>query len=529
VSWSADFVTRISASRIAPIYVVQSIALPGETQPMGGDLLLASSRAIVGSKPVLTPEGSRISYGALQVREWSYTTAEWEIGLLSQDLGGYDVRHFTTRGQAVALKIGFSGWKDEQFETVALGIVQDVESNGGAWTIRVRSILSMLASRNSTTTAEQSLFHLLDESTIATGSGGYAAGAATVSITGGSTPYERESTGVNRFAVRITPDDPDAEPFIVTATGISAGPPTGLTGVSATAILGGTVNDAAEGNRVEILAYTQGHPFTVARKILTSTGVAAANGAYDTLPASWGMAFPVEHVDGDDIDMGADYYSPNAAPAAVWDVFADAAQEDALSWLQAVLAPMGAFVCERQGAITVRAAAVHFNQPGVLLAWDVYDDELVSVDSYSAYDGSTPVEYSQVRIRDSHGDETDFDDTDGEEVGSRPVLGRYLLELPYVDTDRTDWRELVRDMVGPYYTRIGEPVVITCRGWRMAQAAPGDHVHVYTSSRFLSGRRRGLGLDISNGAAMLITSVEPDWFGSTVRIRCQHLTDAPSE
>jgi hypothetical protein len=524
MAWTSAFINAISASVITPIYVVESVTPPAG-RSIGGTLFISSApisffdgKDTIRATVMLSPEGSSISSGVLQIREWSYTFGEWTIGLLSQNVGPYDIRRDTTRGQIVRLRIGFPGWSLGDFQTVALGVVQGVDASDGRWVLRVRSILSALTARWSLTVSQQALFFTSPREA-----------GLDAAYTPGDPTIECAFSGIDAredggdFLLKIIPDTGD--PFFLTATG-TATVPDRFTGVSASAILGTTAVASTAAGSLEVVPYCQDHPFVVARKVLCSTGTALANGIYDTLPTDWSLGVLEELIDDADCRSAAAHFSPNTAPNGVWDVYETAPQEDVLAWLKAMLAPMGGFIAERQGMITIRGAACYFQPPGAFgPTWDIYDGDIVSIDTQHAWDPSTNVEYSRVRVTDSHAGDDDLD----EALSTLPALGRQDLELPYVDSDRADWRAYVLEAIGPFSTRIAEAVTVTLRGWKFAQVDVGDHISIHTRAEFLSGRRRFLGGDLSDAAPLFVTSVRPAWFGATVTITAVLLPDVSDE
>ena len=512
MGWTFDFIEAISSGTITPIYVIESVAIDG-FRPLSGSLSVASvtSRVLPGATPGLSPDSSRVSYGTLTVGDWSSTYSEWEIGLYA----GVDVRPFTTRGQAVVLRIGIPGWSLDRFQDVAVGQVQAIDRRGDQWVIRVRSLIAGLVARYTETGGEVELFHTLAETTL---SGAYAVADPTLSLTS-STGAERDTGG--SWLVEVTPDTGD--PFFLTASGLAA---PNLTGISAAGVIGTTAAAASSGNTVRICAYVQDHPLEVVRKVITSTG-AGTNGSFDTLPDSWGLGVPDWLIDDQDCrDMVTAQCAPSGVATPVWDVYAVEAQPDAIAWISTILAPMGGFLAERQGRITIRVASTATSQPGIANLWRVDDSEIVSIDVYETWAGNQTIEYNSVRLRDAHQGTT----TLTEDVETRPAQNRQVLDLPYVSSasgaERTAWREHIRDRVGAYYTRICETIEITTGGWRLAQACAGDHIAI--TSAHIRGRFGG-DLDVGAGCEALIVSVEPDWFGSTVRLRCVILPQVATE
>lgn len=489
MAWGQDFLTQSSKSRARPRYMLEHVPIPGYLP--GAGLSRHSHSGWAGFPATITRVGSSVSAGHLTVRSWSYTTGSLSIGLRSN----LDPRLNLPRGVLVRLRVGYAGWSDADYETVWLGQVQDITQDirQGVWVLQVKSIVGALVSRFSQTSQQASLFYSLPaETTVATTD--YAAGAANLTLAGTS-GLERLTGGT--YLVRVTPNSGD--PFYVTSTTLVGNQ---LQTVTAGAF-GTTDADADIGARVEFMAYLPKNPVEAALTVLTSTG-AATNGTYDTAPSSWGLALPQEYVDAEDAERTRDLVT--AGIGTYWDLYTGDEQPDAAGWLRSFLQTGGLWLAERQGAVTVRAVEAP-GQYSYEIA-SIFDSEIVDL-RYNTFDPNQPVEYGVFNTYTAAGGSTSPDS-----LSSRPMVDRYEIDYTgVINTNESTWRTNLASRLGPWYLWVGESFEITLRGWRLASLCPGDAVIV--SSRYLSVRSGIEGLS-------LVTSVQPDWFGATTRIRCVH-------
>ncbi len=520
MAWSGEFLAAINAPVVTPIYLLESVSVEGAGMVFGEfHYSSVSSWRLPGYEPALSPEGSSISSGLLNVGEWSFSVGQWEIGL---DEGhGRSLRYTTVRGQPVALKIGFPGWTAEEFQTVALGQIQNIIRRGERWVVQVRSLLAGLTGRWTETAGETALFHKLPIETFTTTA--FTAGTSTTIVVDNVTGAEKE-TG-SGYIIEITPDDGD--PLIYYATTLTVKTFSVLTLLfdgdttlpDGSAKVASAYVTADEQVNVRIGALVKGDPAEIVRKILMSTGTANANGAYDTLPASFGLGLSEEHFDVDYFDFA----QSSLLTTAAGDLYAHSFDEepDALAFIARVLAPFGAFVCERQGQISI-SAMVDDEDPAIGNEWIVTDSDIVDI-AYEAWNSNQPTETGQILgqapSETAGGDDGLYEVTTTDinsKVKSRPNTISRVVEFPFVDGSADpEWISETSLRTYEWFIEVGEAIELTCRGWRLAAAAPGDHL-VILSERVNS---RDLDEDLGTGGHAHIIAVEPDWFGSTVKVR----------
>lgn len=484
--WSAEFVEMLGRKRIKPRYRLESVPMFGYAV---GGINVHSHPGRFGTSASLMLEGSSISAGVLHPGDWNTTFGTLNIGIRS----GIDHRRSMPRGSLARLMVGFDGWGEDAYQPVFIGQLQDLTWAGTHWGLQFRSLVGSLQGRFARAPGQR-LFADLQQTTL---SSSYTPGDTTIDLTDTS-GLDKLSTG--EYLILITPDSGDQ--FFLTGTGKTA---TEMTGATTTGQLGTTAAAASSGNRVDLCAYLELQPAEIALTLLTSTGN-ANNGVYDLGPETWGYAIPAAHVDIDDSYISTQIAKPTSG-APVWDVYSVAALDDGGSWLRGLLAPAGMWLCERQGALTVRAA----DAPGAGLyeLAAILDSEIVEIRSYNAWDPAQPVEYSLLQV--STAGNSSISSTD--DVESRPSIFNRVAELPWISQNESAWRDRLIERLARWAQVVPEAIEIVVAGWRLAGLCPGDLVLL--RSRFFSLRAQ-------QESVMMVVSCEPDWFGATVTIRCVH-------
>jgi hypothetical protein len=503
VAWSGEFLTKIAGEYINPIYVLETAQIGG-IGAVGG-LMTISSAPIADSpihQPILSPQGSRVSGTSVNVTDWTFTTGEWSIGIASPYAD--EVRNNLVRGQGLVLKIGFPGWSFAQYQTVAVGTLANVvQGENGQWVIVVRSLLGGLATRWTTDEDEAGLFyHLPIETFVAVA---YTTVAATLTVDDAT---GTEGLGGAEFILRVAPDDGDA--FYLYCATRAADVFTVTSVLFDTTEANAAVGDADNLN-VEIGALIKDDNVAkIVAKVLLSTGT-ATNGPHDTLPRPMGLNLAEEHFDTQNYPV---IEALLASPTADDDLYAYSfdIQEDGLAWIETVLAPFGAFLCEREGQISIGV----ITQEGPPVNSFLVDDNDIAAISYEAWNSDQPVEYGVVKGQLPLTEDVLITSVGGD-IESRPNVTEQIVNFPYVNgLAESEW---MVDALARYFNfrrTVGESVVLTLRGWRLASAAPGDHIII--SSARLTGRTFG-----GVFGTATIMSVECDWFGSSTKIRAVYL------
>ncbi len=502
--WSPAFLNMLNRKNLEPRFLLESI--PGtEFEPTTG--LALSSHLMPGYHQGLTRTGNRFSAGRVVPGDWSCSLSSMTLGFR----GRFDIRRMVARGQLVELRVGFPGWAAADYQPVYRGAVVGIDRAGDNWSIGLRSMISTALSRPVVDTDGAALFDQLGSSVIETFA--YDPDDVLLNVlvvVADASSAEREAG--QSYLLQVFPDAGD--PFFLLADDLTSDI---FTLVAGGAVLGTTASIASPGCRVVFCALVEDYPQNVVRRVLTTIAGDGANGIFDTLPATWGLGLPDWLLDTDDIDHTGLILRPGSAD--YWRVYATQPADDGLAWIQGVLSPIGAFLAERQGLLTIRAASPSYLRPYEVET--ITDADLISIDRVETWSSDQPAE-SIVLILQSRGEIYSGPGAFAlEALDSRPAVAMRVVDLPYLDEGADDWAEEIGPRLGPWVTRIAEIVEVTCRGLRLAALTPCDSAFV--ESRHLVMRDR------TERPSMMILAVEPDWWEGTTRLVLAYLVHREDE
>jgi hypothetical protein len=431
------------------------------------------------------------------------------------------------RGYVIKLSMGFAGWPVEDFQVVAFGRLRGMRIAGGEAIVSVDGADSMFVSRQSVGENSSQLFGSVFAAT--TLASGYTVGDATLSV-GSVTGFEYETGGTG--VVQVTPDAGD--PFYLTFTGTSGG--NTFTGVSATGKFGTTAADAGSGNAIKEVGYVSGHPHTMLRKLMLSTGAGTNHATLDTLPETWGLGIPSALVNVDDIGIWKSRYEPGSGPVVDFDWVIDPTATvvrevvwkygvpvdvvsslvygqpyDGLTLLR-TLQPMGIWTTLRQGQITVRSVL-----PGTRYTLDTYvtehlrDEDVGEVLAVEPWDSRVTVQYRTITATDGTNEYTyDRSDTRQRHL---PILDNLQIDCSRLvhktGATATSILTLIAEHIGTWASQMPGVIRLRIRRWKAARLCLGDVVR-------LTLTRQGVSFDGVPGVITALTIF--DGASSTIEI-----------
>jgi len=454
MSWDAAFRSALGSKTLQADWVLRKVwspDVPGKWLP---EDILCSRSGLGGTPCIIAPP--RVGGSRLAPLTWTCTYGAWEITVLPSVAGVIIQR--LPRGSMCQLLMGLQGMARDEFQPVALGRVQTIRVGPQAIVIRFWDIATGLSARLTDTYAATYLFQDVDTAT--TISSDYTAGDNHIHVT--ADVFGRESGGTG--LVKITPSS-GSDPFYITYTGLAA---LQLTGVPAAGVRGSTAVDAAAGSVIANVGYVAGHPFDVARKILTSGG---NSGAWDLLPDYWGLALPGEFLDDDDIDHWKSRV--DATGGTSWELAAEAEVDGGWGWLAAFLAQAGIWIVQRMGVLSLRAALDPETYPSYQDT--ISDSDLVEGNAWSieAWDQQVSAEVGVVDII-SASSHTPFY-SDHLETSPGQALASYDLSGAIFGNEANQ-RSEVGARLKKWGFRPAEALALRCVGWRLADLCPGDAV-----------------------------------------------------
>jgi hypothetical protein len=483
--WSDDFIRECDQRRRAPVYLVES--LPRDASPSWGVGRSWSAATHQGYGADADLVSVAWSPPTLNITGWASTMGGFSFVLRRWDKAVDTLR----RGYVVVLKMGFSGWTPEEFQTVALGRLRGMRIDGAACIVSVDGPDSLFVSRQSVGSNSSQLFGSVFAST--TLDAAYTPGDASLDVASVS-GFERETSGTG--ALQVTPDAGD--PFYLTWTANGGGAFT----VGTASRFGSTSAAADAGNLVKEVGYVYGHPMTQLRKLMLSTGT-GDHGTYDVLPETWGLGIPPEYVATGDIAVWKSRYEPGSGPVMDFDWVIDPAAviTRELEWrfgypvdvvsslvygqtydglaLLRTLQPAGVWTTLRQGQITTRCAI-----PGTRYTLDRYvtetidDDDVGEIIALEPWDSRVLAAYRTVTATDGANSFTYTRSDAGER--HVPRLDNYEIDCSQLIHatvgDATSMLTLIAEHVGTWLTQIPGVVRLRIRRWRAARLCLGDVV-----------------------------------------------------
>lgn len=493
MSWSAAFSDALRSRRLAPVFRYQwepVYADPG----YGTTVYSAGYAGRVSGLTSVTALGQR-----LQPVEWSS-----QLGGFTVDVVGAEacaaVLLSCARGTVMAVYMGFEGWPESEWQRICLGAVRDIQATqaGGA-TLRIThdDLVTATRQRFDPDATECALFADMPAST--TLSASYTAGDSSITVAS-ATPFNGRTAGL----LRIVPSSGD--PFYLRYTARSG---TTVT-VATTASYGTTAASASAGAQVYVVAWIQGHPLTIAYRILASRD--GTNGVQDVLPTQWGLGITDSLIDADDIQAFQDVVWTISPATYEWTVYEESAVDDAYGWLTGWLGLAGGFLAMRQGRITVRCAQRPTHSCGLPIV--ALPKELrVSGDAwrYSAFSSAQRVEYCVSRVLSY----SSFTDSTAVNAATMPVERRKDHNLSaYLDSNEADSRTSDLNRLSIYDTRIPERVEVDFL-LEAAELTIGDLVDLDTTGICTRQRVRGLDSAYQLGVVDLVSV---DWMGGVVTV-----------
>jgi len=515
MAWSPRFATDLKHGTIAPNFIVRGIKTaesPGPGWQVGGPVAAFGSGIVQG----VTVSGSRVS-----TSDWSATTGGISVRLIG-DLSGLLPR--IHRGQVVEVLAGFPGYSEADYQQIALGQVYDLtrQSDAREYTLTLRDIWAALSSRISTSADELSLFAGLS-STATTVKVNWT-GGGTIDITR-STEFPKETGGNGAFSVV---DNSGATFYVTWSSSVALTPGRRYTIVSANA-LNTTSANADAGNAVQAIGYIDDEPPDVVRKIIASTG-AGTNGAYDTLPADWGMGLPDRFIAHDDIKRTL-RYTRTVSGSNDWEVWSSTSQANPAAWLFGILKPAGYFPAIVQGQMTVRAAVNPVETSAYLLEPtprnDVphLNDSMLTrqpLSSWSAWSPDHGVEYYRVTVQT-----TGSTVSSEEVVGAMPAEDTYTVEIgDYIPANKGNWMDSTRDRLRVWLQRVPERFSVNLVDMAMAGHAIGSVPFV--TSAVLHGRIAKTS-DGLHSVPALVTQMAIEWQQRTMTLTFEIVSDSASD
>lgn len=482
---------------------------------------------------VISAEGSSTAGAHLDVPSWNSSIGGFTIGLVGD---GRPLLQRIWKGQFVAHEVSFDG---TAWEPVQLGVVDELHRTGDqTWALDCLDGLAALRTRYTTNEREQPLFSLYgltdaEDASPLTGASAFLdeqynpGNEATLSVSSNT-----QNPGLPGVPMSLVGDSDGARLACITPhlarrfyyryTGTSGSTTLVADDYPRDDVYGTRAKVTAAGAIIQTVPFVEGHPCDIFRKILASNGrtsddtSAAANGPWNTLPRTWGYGIPNWLIDHEDMDDWVRLTSP-ASGSADWTMICEQEQRDGLGYLQAWFARGGFFPTIRQGRYSLRAVvdpagmtealantATHF---GRLSGRYIVPGSM----RWSAWGGSSAVEYRRVRVYTGNLTPTSTVSEIGDIIRSQPCEDEY--PVPLQDTiwsNESAHHRLLLQRLAPWTLCLSERLDVECVHPLARGLAPGDIVLL--DMPHLGGRDVTVNGGVYDGRPAMLTGCDPDWF-----------------
>lgn len=529
MGWTPEFVAALESGSLEMRWYLEFVPWR-HGDGIGGAFEMSSHEP--GSQKRMGPNVS-VTGASVEPGSWRYTHGGFSVGVTGELWHVFDRVRL---GNLARLLLGFSGWDLDAFQPVAIGTLRQIRGLHPVYTLEFVDVLQSLQVRSTSDPDALALFGALETapgtavSTTLTAK--YVPGGGTLGITA-SAGFVR---GATQGAVVVDPEDGGStgEPFYLLYSGSTASTLTGLSPVDKQ----GTAQECAgPGSVVTACALLEGHPITISRQLLTSTG-AGTNGGDDVLPETWGMGVPVEWIDHADMNEFRDVMG-STRELHEWSVIAQDPQETGLEWWAGYLSAAGAWLVTRQGQITARIAQnPHESGPAAVFRWfdpihtgiTITHRDIAEIVEFEAWSAAPAAETSEMLcwFNASHAVDSETYTSAHEGTGPRgsletsPGVAQTSTDItavfwggsagaPYPSDAPQD--VILRTMM--WLLRKPERISVVCRGLRLAQLCAGDLV--YLTTYLLQGRLSETGGGYDRQPAM-ITGITVDWTDGSVAL-----------
>lgn len=489
--WSPGFISALDNPELRPRFLVERLRVWNEP---GAAWSGASWEGAHGLARIELG-GVEVAGQNLKPRGWTGSVGGFTVGLVG-DLLPWSRK--LVRGTIVRVRMGLGGPGSTRWETVATGQVRNIRGRPPRWRLECLDLFSAARQRLERGLFEPKLFTGIGSTESLTSARTVGATSYPVGSTAG---FGRETGGSGAFLVESSSG---AYLRKWTAAG-----PTAFTVDGSSPFMGTTDVGASSGTTIREVAYLEGHPVDIARKVLCSRG-SGTNGPWDVLPSAWGLGFSHNLLDHDDIEATKRLLQVPGGYVAQWAQTEPVA--DAFGWLQGFLAPFGLFLAQRQGRITIRAGmATHRAASRRDSGIHITDSDIDEVLSYEAYDNGHPVEYLDARVF-TRGWASTPSTYDAATLPAQPYLDYDLSDRVFENAANvgTELYHRLRESA----RRIPERLVLRCAGLRLAQAASGD-IAFLTTTRAWSRLRGSAGFQRRR---VVLDQVSPRLVNSSVDV-----------
>ena len=510
-TWNADLSAAVSGPGGALEWLIEPVIALGSSTGGPSGLYVAGAvygtARIPGVRPTMVPRSVNVGPYSVSPVSWRANEGSWSFRIADRDRA--TLAQAFRRGSWYRLRVGLDGMAVAAYSPVALGRVAGVtESATGEITVTMWGPGASLGSRPDTISVRSSIHPTITATTVS--GGAYTAGDAAINLASVS-----DVAGRTGGYLMLYVEPTAGTPFYIRGTGITAST---VDGLDAAGSFGTTAASAPNGSSVTPIWYDEGNPWSLLLRILTSTGQ-GANGGNDTLPDRWGYGLPVDVIDFPGIEgHGRELFSPSSGLFSLR-LGVLSPPENPGAWLVSWMSRIGAWLCTREGSITLRAAQDITSRGSIdrhtgIVITDA--DIIPGRSTVEWFAGDQPTEYLRARVLSASGSTQSSAAATAGTLPNRGSVVEYDLSAVLWDNE-TATRSDVVGRLAPWVKAVGETVQITCRGMGMARRCPGDVVDIRSSD--LRGRLARTVVGYGAGIPAMITAVAPNWSQGTTQLR----------
>ena len=477
----------------------------------------------------ISTTGQRVS-----VRSWKSS-----LGGLRVHLSGAKVAQAVSvnipRGLLAELKVGFAGFRYDEFETFGFYVYRGLSGIENNWVMEFDEGLSILQRPSSVHLSGQ--FYRQAGNHYAELSTGYAGTAGETdllvanakrldsgeTITFNSTNFPKDSTHRGLLYVEST----DTDPFFLKFTGID-----GL----GFEVVADNVLDTVRGpagilDKVFVYGYVQDSIPEVANLVLF--GRRDAHILSDkTMPDGWHCDLRADShmVHQPDMHRVSELFSSDYANFK-GDFIVPSALDNGFRGLEEFLSAFGFWLVMKEGRLSYRfvqqlVVAGGFS-PKATPDYIITDYDIVREQSYQRYNTDAPDEIFQLAlpggILSSTVSETPIKTRPGTYRFMHPSR-QFVFDDDVLSSNKLNSRTNMKGRLGPWYHRIPDQMTLELKSWRFAEMVPGDVVSIESSYLFnmINGALPmpdGSMLRSHRGTLYLVTGVDVNWDSFSVTVQ----------
>lgn len=537
MAWSERFKQRLEAGG-APMFALDfqapdllSDTLTEERFVLHSHDAPASDRHIAHAIESVDGSGQRIS-----LRRW-----ESSIGGLRVNLAGSNVAQLVAkriqRGMMAELKVGFEGFRYEEFQTCGLYVYRGLSGSRNNWSIEFDDLFTAFQGPASVASSESFYEDAGTRTTLI-----QFWDTTDASLLANTSGFEKDATSGAKGLMLCQPSGGDE--FYLKWTS--------KTSLSFDVVNSNALNtilsdmsgppSVSPGDAITSIGYVNDPVPDVAHKILFGSAVGSST---VVMPSNWHMGLNVNshNFNRDDFERWKNRFTGTYANFLA-DFIVPSPLENPFRGLEEFMASFGAWLVIKEGGLSWRFVQQIVGGSDFSAKYCaenlITDDDIVSEDGYQVYHQDAPVEYFQVRF--NAGAAGAGRAGINEPVRTMPAsfaLDHASRAFSFGSSSNLDLAlSNMRHRLAPWYHRIPDEMRLTLKGWKFAELVPGDVVTLQSDYIYnmvngsqlerVESSTTGFGFvgkvkRTHQDTQYMVTGVDVDWSGFTTSVQLSTL------